>query len=165
MLRWAASSQALQVLRSVTAGQQVWATSRAAKPLHQRRDDAAATTTHWLAHQKPKKGWTRRRPMTQAQVKERFSVISSPHFERACCQLKWQTGSRVWVTSGCVKKASSSSSRRKTAMESKVRAKDVSGTQTLSSVLEGVPGTVEKTTVWEFTRGQFSRSSLPPFNT
>ncbi len=81
--------------------------------------------------------------MTQAQVKERFSAISGPHFEGACCQLKWQTGSRV--TSGCVKRAISSS-RRKTAMESKVLSEPkMSQVHRLR--------TVEKTTLWEFTWG------------
>jgi len=91
VLRWAASSQALQVLRSVAAGEQVWATSRAAQPLHQRWDDAAATTAHWLAHQKPKEELWK-------------TDDSSPGGrEVLCSQLKRQTGRRVCVESGSFK--------------------------------------------------------------
>lgn len=42
----AAAGQPLQVLGGVAAGEQVGAAGRAAQPLHQRRDEAAATATH-----------------------------------------------------------------------------------------------------------------------
>lgn len=45
-LRGAATGQPLQVLRGVAAGEQVGAAGRAAQPLHQGREEAAATATH-----------------------------------------------------------------------------------------------------------------------
>lgn len=103
-----------------------------------------------------KNGWMRKRLMTRVLMKERFSAISGPHLKGACCQLKWQTGGRVWVMSSCVKRAICSS-RRKTAMESKVYKNKACHriAASLLSCSESSWGirTVKKRTLLEFTRG------------